>query len=222
MKLFADTANIKEIEQLLESGAIQGITTNPSLLAKEPKTDFYSHIQKICNLCTAYGVDLPISVEVFATEPDKMIDQAIEISKKVQYKNLNIKIPVGFNELKVIHKLSQNGIRVNCTCCFTETQLELAALSGARYVSLFYNRLKDVGGNPEEVLKRVRKFIDNNGLDCEIIAGSIRNPYDLSDCWNAGSHIVTAGYSVIQKATAHVKTDESIEGFLKDFEAWIK
>ena len=178
--------------------------------------------RKYVTLCTAYGVDLPISVEVFATEPDKMIDQAIEISKKVQYKNLNIKIPVGFNELKVIHKLSQNGIRVNCTCCFTETQLELAALSGARYVSLFYNRLKDVGGNPEEVLKRVRKFIDNNGLDCEIIAGSIRNPYDLSDCWNAGSHIVTAGYNVIQKATAHVKTDESIEGFLKDFEAWIK
>ncbi len=222
MKLFADTANIKEIEQLLESGVIQGITTNPSLLAKEPKADFFGHIQKICNLCIAYGLEIPVSVEVFATEPNKMIAQAIEITKKVKYSNLNIKIPVGFNELKVIHTLNKHNIKVNCTCCFSDTQLQLAALSGAKYVSLFYNRLKDVGGDPEESLRRVRKFIDTNNLDCEIIAGSIRNPYDLSDCWNAGSHIVTAGFGVIKKATSHVKTDESIEGFLKDFEAWIK
>ena len=222
MKLFADTANLQEIESLLSSGAIQGITTNPSLLSKEPKTDFFDHIQKICNLCTAYGADIPVSVEVFATEPKKMISQAIEITKKIEYENLNIKIPVGFKELQVIHTLAEHGVRVNCTCCFTDTQLELAALAGARYVSLFYNRLKDVGGDPLEALERVRKFIDTNGLDCEIISGSIRNPYDLSDCWASGSHIVTAGYNIIKKATQHVKTDESVEGFMRDFEAWIK
>jgi len=118
--------------------------------------------------------------------------------------------------------LAEHGVRDNCTCCFTDTQLELAALAGARYVSLFYNRLKDVGGDPLEALERVRKFIDTNGLDCEIISGSIRNPYDLSDCWASGSHIVTAGYNIIKKATQHVKTDESVEGFMRDFEAWIK
>tara|TARA_R100000008_G_scaffold86783_1_gene81580 strand:+ start:2189 stop:2857 length:669 start_codon:yes stop_codon:yes gene_type:complete len=222
MKLFADTANLKEIESLLQKGVIQGITTNPSLLAKEPKTDFYDHIQKICDLCVQYGVDIPVSVEVFATEPDSMILQAVEICERIDYKNLNIKIPVGFEELRVIDQLKKQGIRVNCTCCFSDTQLQLAALSGARYVSLFYNRLIDVGGDPLEVLRRTRKFIDDNKLDCEIIAGSIRNAYDLSNCWNQGCHIVTAGYSVIKKATSHVKTDESVEGFMKDFERWIK
>jgi|15BtaG_2_1085339.scaffolds.fasta_scaffold16860_2 transaldolase len=222
MKLFADTANLQEIEELLRTGAIQGITTNPSLLSKEPKADFLEHIQKICDLCQKYEVDLPVSVEVFATEPDSMIEQAAEICEKIQYNNINIKIPVGFQELRVISELAKRGIRVNCTCCFTDTQLQLAALAGAKYVSLFYNRLIDVGGDPLEALRRVRKFIEANDLDCEIISGSIRNAYDLSDCWANGSHIVTAGFGVIKKSTQHVKTNESIEGFIKDFEAWIK
>lgn len=222
MKLFADTANLEEIEKLLQSGVIQGITTNPSLLSKEPKTDFIKHIQKICDLCAEYNRNLPVSVEVFATEPDRMIEQAVEICSKVKYDNINIKIPVGFEELRVVSELSKKGIRVNCTCCFTDTQLELAALAGAKYVSLFYNRLIDIGGEPLRVLRRVREFIKENNLDCEIISGSIRNAYDLSDCWANGSHIVTAGYEIIKKSTCHVKTDESVEGFIKDFQSWIK
>jgi transaldolase len=222
MKLFADTANLEEIESLLSKGVVQGITTNPSLLAKEPKTDFYEHIQKICDLCVEYQMDIPVSVEVFATEPDKMIGQAQEIVQKINYNNINIKVPIGFEELRVISELKKLGIDVNCTCCFTSTQLQLAVLSGARYVSLFYNRLIDVGGDPALSLKQVRQFIDDNKADCEIIAGSIRNPYDLSNCWQNGCHIVTAGYSVIEKATKHVKTDESVRGFMKDFEQWIK
>jgi len=222
MKLFADTANLLEIEDLLKKGVIQGVTTNPSLLAKEPKTDFYQHIQKICNLCMKYETELPISVEVFATEPDKMIDQAMEIVEKIEYSNLNIKIPIGFEELRVIKELSKRGLKVNCTCCFTTTQLQLASLAGARYVSLFYNRLIDVGGEPVSALKKTRDFINENDLNCEIIAGSIRNPYDLDNCWNAGCHIVTAAHSVIEKAVQHVKTEESIQGFIKDFEQWIK
>jgi len=224
MKLFADTANLAEIRSLLNKGVVQGVTTNPSLLSKEPKTDFFEHVQKICNLCSEYGdsLNIPVSVEVFATEPDSMIAQACEIVEKIQYNNLNIKIPVGFQELRVIHELSKLHIDVNCTCCFTETQLQLAALSGARYVSLFYNRLIDVGGEPLEVLRRTRKFIDDNNLHCEIIAGSIRNAYDLADCWANGCHIVTAGHSIIEKATCHIKTDESVEGFMSDFAQWIK
>ncbi len=222
MKLFADTANLEEIESLLKKGVVQGITTNPSLLAKEPKADFYDHIQQICNLCLQHGLEIPVSVEVFATEPDKMILQAQEIIQRIGYDNINIKIPIGFEELRVISELKDLGIDVNCTCCFTSTQLQLAALSGARYVSLFYNRLIDVGGDPALCLQQTREFIDNSELDCEIIAGSIRNPYDLTNCWHNGCHIVTAGHSVIQKATQHVKTDESVQGFMKDFEQWIK
>lgn len=221
MKLFADTANLLEIEELLDKGVIQGITTNPSLLAKEPKTDFYAHIQKICNLCKERKVIIPISVEVFATNPDKMIEQAQEIMKRIDYEKINIKIPIGFEELRVVSELKRLGIDVNCTCCFTSTQLQLAALSGAKYVSLFYNRLIDVGGNPLTCLEQTRKFIDESNLDCEIIAGSIRNPRDLSDAWVNGCHIVTAGHEVIKKATRHIRTDESVQGFMKDFEKWI-
>lgn len=222
MKLFLDTANIEQIEEALATGAISGVTTNPSLLSKEPKADFYEHIQKIADLCSSKGNGCPLSVEVFAKEPRAMVDQAMRIVNTLDYDNINIKIPVGYEELKAINILAKEGIRVNCTCCFTTTQMQLAAASGARYVSLFYNRLIDVGGEPLSVLERTRKFIEQNNLNTEIIAGSIRNAYDLENCWNAGAHIVTAGNSVIKKAMMHVKTDESVNGFLSDFEKWIK
>jgi transaldolase len=220
MKLFLDTANLEQIQDAISKGVIQGVTTNPSLLAKEPKTDFYLHIEKIIELCR--GADLPLSVEVFAEDPDEMISQGKEMVERFNYSNLNIKIPVGPNELRVIHELSRDNIKVNCTCCFSATQMQLAAFSGAKYVSLFYNRLFDAGGDPLKILQRVRKFIDTNGFNCEIIAGSIRNAYDLEDCWDAGAHIVTAGYGAVIKGTQHPKTTESINGFLNDFKDWIK
>jgi len=222
MKLFIDTANLHDIEDAFSKGIIQGVTTNPSLLAKEPKIGFYTHIQKIADICKAKGNNCPLSVEVFAIEKDEIIKQAKEILSQIDYPNLNIKIPIGYQELGAISELKKENIRVNCTCCFSTTQMQLAALAGAKYVSLFYNRLIDIGGSPIEVISRVRKFIDDNKLDCEIIAGSIRNPYDLENCWNAGCDIVTAGYKVIVNSTKHVKTDESINEFLTDFKTWIK
>ena len=221
MKLFIDTANIEEIENIVKRGIVTGVTTNPSLLSKEPKNDFYQHIGKIVEICRDNG-DLPLSVEVFAEKPQEMYDQAIEICKKLNYDNLNIKIPIGFDELEVIQKLSSENIKVNCTCCFSTTQMQLAAQAGASYVSLFYNRLKDNGGNPEIVLQRTRDFIDKNNLECEIIAGSIRNGYDLEDCWDSGADIVTASFKTIEKSVKHLKTDESVRGFLNDFKEWIK
>ena len=222
MKLFIDTANLDEIRDCLSKGVVQGVTTNPSLLSREPKTDFYTHIQKIADLCSELSDGVPLSVEVFAVEPRAMIEQAREIMSKIKYSNLNIKIPVGYDELETINELYKDGIPVNCTCCFTATQMQLAALSGARYVSLFYNRCLDNQGSALEILKRTREFIEDNNLDCEIISGSIRNAYDLEDCWNAGSHIVTAGFPVVKRAMSHPKTDESVEGFLKDFSGWIR
>tara|TARA_B100000029_G_scaffold516349_1_gene629013 strand:+ start:7775 stop:8431 length:657 start_codon:yes stop_codon:yes gene_type:complete len=217
MKLFIDTANIEEIKDAISKGIIAGVTTNPSLLAKEPKADFYDHIKRIADICDG----LPLSVEVFATEPQAMIDQAHEIITKLDYPNTNIKIPIGYEELRVVNELSKNNIRVNCTCCFTSSQLELAALAGARYVSLFYNRLLDVNGDPLQVLRETRKFIDENNLNCEIISGSIRKAEDVSNAWAAGCHVVTAGHKIILDMTKHSQTDKSINGFLEDFKEWI-
>ena len=217
MKLFIDTANIEEIKDAISKGIIAGVTTNPSLLAKEPKADFYDHIKRIADICDG----LPLSVEVFATEPQAMIDQAHEIITKLDYPNTNIKIPIGYEELRVVNELSKNNIRVNCTCCFTSSQLELAALAGARYVSLFYNRLLDVNGDPLQVLRETRKFIDENNLNCEIISGSIRKAEDVSNAWAAGCHVVTAGHKIIFDMTKHSQTDKSINGFLEDFKEWI-
>jgi len=220
VKLFLDTANVNEISDALSKGVIQGVTTNPSILAKEPKTDFMAHIQKIAILCKGGG-NIPLSVEVFAKEPGSMFEQALEIVESVKYENLNIKIPVGYEELEVINKLNTRGIDVNCTCCFTSAQMEMAVLAGAKYVSLFYNRLIDVGGDPIEVVTTVSKFIKDKNSSAEIIAGSIRNSYDIVNAWKAGCHIVTAGYSIVKKSMKHPKTDESVNGFLKDFEKWI-
>ena len=220
MKLFIDTANIDQIRDALEKGVVSGVTTNPSLLAKEPKANFFDHVKNIAALCKANG-SVPLSVEVFATEPDDMINQAKEIVKYVQYENLNIKIPIGYEELRVIKELSSSGIDVNCTCCFTAEQLQLAALAGAKYVSLFYNRLLDVDGSPTDVLRKTRKFIDDNEINCEIISGSIRKAFDVSEAWNAGCHIVTAGHGIIVDMTKHSQTDKSIKGFLEDFSKWI-
>ena len=217
MKLFIDTANIEEIKDAISKGIIAGVTTNPSLLAKEPKADFYDHIKRIADICDG----LPLSVEVFATEPQAMIDQAHEIITKLDYPNANIKIPIGYEELRVVNELSKNNIRVNCTYCFTSSQLELAALAGARYVSLFYNRLLDVNGDPLQVLRETRKFIDENNLNCEIISGSIRKAEDVSNAWAAGCHVVTAGHKIILEMTKHSQTDKSINGFLEDFKEWI-
>jgi len=221
MKFFLDTANLDEIEDALETGLISGITTNPSLMAKEPKTNFYTHISKIADLCELYN-GIPLSVEVFATDPRKILEQAYDIRTRVPYKKLNIKIPVGYEELKIINKLSEMGIPINCTCCFTTTQMQLAAAAGARYVSLFYNRLLDVKGNPIQALQRTRSFLDSKKLNCEIIAGSIRNAYDIEDAWDAGAHIVTASNTILKKATKHPKTDESVNQFLSDFKKWIE
>ena len=221
MRLFIDTANLSDIEDALSTGAVHGVTTNPSLLSKEPKEHFIKHIQKITTLCRENG-NVPLSVEVFAEETDEMYFQALRIHKELDYSNVNIKIPVGYEELKVIRKLSDEGISINCTCCFTSSQLEMAALAGAKYVSLFYNRLLDCGGDPLTVLRETSQFIDTNRLNCKIISGSIRSAQDISSSWDAGAHIVTAGMPVIKKMMCHPSTDLSVSGFLSDFRAWLK
>ncbi|OUW10994.1 MAG: hypothetical protein CBD26_03640 [Candidatus Pelagibacter sp. TMED166] len=223
-KLYIDTANLDDIKRINSFGIIKGVTTNPSLIAKEPKQNFDALIEELAEFCDESSLSL--SVEVFASEPEEMYKQAKEIHTKLKSiidpDLLRIKIPIGLEELSVIKRLSDEGIDVNCTCCFTEQQMQLAALSGAKYVSLFYSRLRDTSGNPKEVLNRTRDFLYENNLLCEIIAGSIRSQGDVSDAWHNGCDIVTCSTKIIEGMTQHPKTDESVAGFLKDFNNWIK
>ena len=221
MKLFLDSANLQDVENGLSRGHLSGITTNPSLLAKEPKANFHGHIQKIVDLIVADGRNLPLSVEVFATKPDEMIAQAEEILQKIPYSGLNIKVPIGWDELKVIYALAKKDIKVNCTCIFTEEQSVLAANAGASYVSIFHCRLKDMGGDPVRVIEGTRQILDQAGSPAEIIVGSIRMQSDILEAHLAGGHIVTAGAKVIEQMASHPGTDKSVQGFLKDFQGWI-
>ena len=219
-QLFIDTANLDEISSACRRGIISGATTNPSLMSKEPKADYVGHMQKIAAICEKYN-NIPLSVEVFATDQNEIYDQALQLEEDIGYDNLNIKIPVGFDELETINKLKSVGIRVNCTCCFTTSQLNLAAAAGARYVSFFYNRAKDSGEDEFRTLDDASQFIKSNKLNCEIIAGSIRTPKDITDAWSAGANIVTAGYDVVKAGTTHPGTQASVDQFLTDFKEWI-
>lgn len=221
MKIFLDSANLQDVENGLARGHLSGITTNPSLLSKEPKANFYEHIKKIVKLVEADGRNLPLSVEVFATKPDEMIAQAQDIMEKIAYPHLNIKVPIGWDELKVIYALTRRGIRVNCTCIFTEEQCVLAADSGASYVSIFHCRLKDMGGDPVRVISNTRRILDQAGHKAEIIVGSIRLQTDVLEAHLAGGHIATVGARILEQMAAHPGTDKSVQGFLKDFQGWM-
>jgi len=236
MKLFIDTADLQEIEDALKKGVIQGITTNPSLVSKVPKGDsekpfierYVEHMRKIADLSRKYNSTASLSVEVFTENPKEMVEQALDLVQQIGYDNIAIKIPAGWEELEAVKELSKKGIPVNFTCCFTESQLILGALAGAKYVSLFYNRLIDhnkqnnLHENQLEIIENVREFIEDLDLRSEIIIGSIRHPKDITDSWHSGAHIVTAGYKFFQPMMKHPKTDDSIAGFLDDLREWMK
>jgi len=223
MKLFLDSANLKEIEDCLKKGVIQGITTNPSILSKEPKTDFIEHIKKITQLCETYKQEVPLSIEVLKEKPSDMIEEALEYSKKIKYSNLNIKIPlVSFEELEVIKNLTEKGVKVNCTCLFNEAQCVIAALAGAKYVSLFRGRMKDTGIEANQVISNTRKILDKTELNTEIIIGSIRGPKEIIESFLADADIVTASSKDIKKMAFHLKSVESNNQFLNDFKQWLK
>ena len=221
MKLYADTANLNEISELYSLGAINGVTTNPSIIAKEPKGAFLKLINPIADFCL--DKNLSLSVEVFNTSYEEIITEAKDLTNDLKrFENiLKIKVPVTYDGLKAIKTLSDEGIKVNATACYSEQQLILASNAGAKYVSLFYCRLMQSGGDCHKVLERVREFIDLRSLDTEIIAGSIRTQTDVSDAWNYGAHIVTTSLPVIKEMIYHPKTDEAVDQFTKDFSDWL-
>jgi len=244
MKLYLDTANLADIEQALDLGVIEGITTNPSLFAKEPKSDYIEHLAKIVALANKYGGKFSLSVEVFSDEPAEMVEQGEQFVKELAYKHLAVKVHVaykGTSRLNVVRELSSRGIAVNCTACMTPMQAMMAAAAGAKYVSLFYNRIKDGKTDgfatersqlletgvieecdfcPDTVVRETRALLDHYP-NAEIIAGSIRSVLDVKHAGLAGAHIVTAGPKILLKGLQHYKTDEAVGQFLTDFAKWL-
>ncbi len=213
MKFFIDTANVEDIKKANDLGVICGVTTNPSLIAKEGR-NFEEVIAEIASI-----VDGPISGEVKATtiDAETMVEEGKAIASI--HKNMVVKIPMTTEGLKACKQLTALGIKTNVTLIFNANQALLAARAGATYVSPFLGRLDDIGEKGINLVETIAEMFSVAGLDCEIIAASIRNPIHVTDCALAGADIATVPYSVIEQMTQHPLTDIGIEKFIKDYEA---
>lgn len=212
MKFFLDTANVDEIRKANEMGVIAGVTTNPSLIAKEGR-DYAETLKEIASI-----VDGPISGEVKATTEDAegMIAEGRAIA--AMHPNMVVKIPMTPEGLKAIKTLSAEGIKTNCTLIFTANQALLAARAGATYVSPFLGRLDDISQPGIDLIRMICQMFDNYpDINCQIIAASVRNPIHVTDCALAGADIATVPYKVILQMMKHPLTDQGIEKFKKDY-----
>jgi len=209
MKIFLDTANIDEIKEGASWGIVDGVTTNPSLIAKE-KRDFKQVVKEICDI-----VDGPISAEVISEDSEGMISEAKELVKI--HKNIVIKIPMTVEGLKAVSKLSKEGIKTNVTLIFSPNQALLAAKAGATYVSPFLGRLDDVGSQGMDLVRTIVEIFLNYDDNTEVIAASIRHPLHVVDAALAGAHIATIPMKVLQQMVKHPLTDKGIESFMNDW-----
>lgn len=210
MKLFVDTANVNDIREANDLGVICGVTTNPSLIAKEGR-DFVEVVKEITEI-----VDGPISAEVISLEAPKMVEEAVELAKL--HKNIVIKIPMCAEGLKATKQLTEKGIKTNVTLIFSAAQALLAARAGATYVSPFLGRLDDIGSDGMILIEDIAQIFAMHEIDTEIIAASIRNPIHVIAAAKAGCDIATIPYGVIKQLIGHPLTTSGIERFLKDWE----
>lgn len=209
MKLFIDTANIDEIKDVNEWGVICGVTTNPSLIAKEGR-DFKEVVGEITKI-----VDGPISAEVISLDKEGMLKEARELAKI--HENIVIKIPMTKEGLKAVKVLSEEGIKTNVTLIFSANQALLAARAGASYVSPFLGRVDDIGSEGIVLVEDIAYIFSIHNIETEIIAASIRNPIHVLDAAKAGAHISTIPYNIFMQMLEHPLTDIGIEKFLKDW-----
>lgn len=209
MKIFIDTANLEEIKEAESYGIIAGVTTNPSLIARE-NGDFEKIISEITKI-----VDGPISAEVLSLEADKMVEEGKKLASI--HKNIVIKLPTTFEGLKACKRFKELGIKTNLTLIFTLNQALLAARAGATYVSPFVGRLEDTGVDGIELVRSIRETFDKHGIESEIIGASIRNIYQVEELAKVGAHVGTLPFKVIQGMIKHQLTDAGIERFLNDW-----
>ncbi|EQK40834.1 MULTISPECIES: fructose-6-phosphate aldolase [Paraclostridium] len=210
MKLFIDTANVDEIKEINSWGVIEGVTTNPSLIAKEGRV-FENVVKEITQI-----VDGPISAEVISMDSEGMIKEGEELSKI--HENIVIKIPMCAEGLKAVSALHKKGIKTNVTLIFSSNQALLAAKAGASYVSPFVGRLDDIGQEGIMLIEEVAEIFSIHGIETEIISASIRHPQHVLTSAKAGADISTVPYKVFKQMLGHPMTDIGIEKFLKDWE----
>jgi len=210
MKFFIDTADVNEIREAHSLGLVDGVTTNPSLIAKSGRK-FADVIKEIVSI-----VDGPISAEVISLEHDGMISEALELAKI--HSNIVIKLPMCPEGLKATKTLTEKGIKTNVTLIFTAMQALLAAKAGATYVSPFVGRLDDISQNGMGIIEEIRTIFDNYGYHAEIIVASIRNPIHVLDSALIGADVATIPYSVMMQLSKHPLTDAGIKKFLEDWE----
>ncbi len=209
MKIFIDTANIKEIKEALSLGVIDGVTTNPTLIAKENRQP-PELLKEICSL-----VDGPVSAEVISLQANKMVSEATELCKIA--KNIVIKIPLIKEGLKAVKVLSEKGIKTNVTLCFSPSQALLAAKAGADYISPFIGRLDDISQVGMDLIRDIKQIYSNYNFKTQIIVASIRNPLHVVDAAKIGADIATAPFTVIEQLIKHPLTDIGIQRFLEDY-----
>lgn len=213
MKFFVDTADINEIKQVNALGLIDGVTTNPSLIAKVGGTN--NHDEVIKAICAE--VNGPVSAEVIATDYDGMVKEGRELKKLAD--NVVIKVPLTEDGLKACNTLSSEGTMVNVTLCFNALQALLAAKAGATFISPFVGRLDDIGLEGMELIREIRTIYDNYGFDTEILVASIRTPMHVLDSALIGADVATIPASVLLKLIKHPLTERGLEAFLKDYES---
>lgn len=211
MKFFIDTANIDEIKEIESWGVLSGVTTNPSLIAKEKDVVFEEVIEEITSI-----VDGPISAEVTSEDSEGMIREGKALH--AIHENVVVKIPMTVEGLKAIRALEDEGIPTNCTLIFSINQALLALQAGASFISPFIGRLDDIGNDGLDLIKSLADTIDFYGYESEIIAASIRHPLHVQQAAMAGAHIATVPFKVFKQMVSHPLTDKGIEQFNKDFE----
>ncbi|MBP2143576.1 transaldolase [Methanococcus voltae] len=210
MKFFLDTANVEKIKEFNDLGLVDGVTTNPSLVAKEGR-DFHEVITEICSI-----VDGPVSAEVIALDAEGMVKEARELVKIAE--NVVIKIPMTKEGMKAVNTLSKEGIKTNVTLVFSANQALLAAKAGATYVSPFVGRLDDIGQDGMQLIQEIVEVFSNYGIATEIIVASVRHPMHVLESARIGADIATIPFDVLAKLFNHPLTDNGIEKFLKDWE----
>jgi transaldolase len=214
MKFFLDTANVKEIQEAASWGLLDGVTTNPSLVAKEGRS-FKGVLLEICNI-----VDGPISAEVVSLEADAMVKEGKELAKI--HKNIVVKVPLIAEGLKATKRMAAEGIKVNVTLCFSPTQALLAAKAGAWCVSPFIGRLDDISSNGMELIRQILTIYRNYDYKTQVLVASVRHPQHVVEAALAGGHICTMPFSIFQQMVKHPLTDSGLKKFLADWEAQAK
>ena len=213
MKFFIDTANLDEIREANDMGVLDGVTTNPSLVKKEGDIDFHEHVHTICEM-----VDGDVSAEVTATDFEGMMQQGRDLAQV--HDNVVVKIPLIKDGIKALRALTDEGIRTNCTLCFSPSQALVAAKAGASYISPFIGRVDDISSNGIQLIEEIVQIYDNYGFATEVLAASIRHPTHVKESALAGADVATMPFETIMKLLNHPLTDNGLQRFLDDWEEY--